>query len=461
MKNEFKFADLHCHPTLKAYGHSFEDSSYGLKRRNIWYQQENSFFRKLISNYLGLTKFSQADFTTLKNGNVKIVTASLYPFEKGFFINSLGSGFVSAFLANIITGISYYRIRNIQQHKNYFEDLEKEYYFLLESIHQNNKMGLFFPKKSDDFKLISHAYKTAVILAIEGAHVFNSGLKKYGRETVEKEVLENVYKVKNWGIPPVTITFAHNFSNDFCGHARSLDALGLLVNQNEMLNDGFTDLGLKVVKALLDNKNGKVIYPDLKHMCLQSRREYYQYLDTNFKDKNIPIIVSHGAVTGTSWNNPESFQEESIFCTTDINFYDEELIAISKSNGLFAIQLDGRRLAKKGVLNKLNSKKNKAFASAEIIWKHLEHIAILLDKNDLNSWNSTCIGSDFDGTINPLPGIYNASDLPQLAIHLLELSEHFLSHYNFKNDFNKMTSPETIVDQFCYDNLHHFYLNKF
>ncbi|TRW99864.1 hypothetical protein [Flavobacterium gawalongense] len=193
MKNEFKFADLHCHPTLKTYGHSFEDSSYGLKRRNIWYQQENSFVRKLISNYLGLTKFSQADFTTLKNGNVKIVTASLYPFEKGFFINSLGGGFVSAFLANIITGISYYRIRNIQQHINYFEDLEKEYYFLLESIHQNNKMGLFFPKKSEDFKLISHANKTAVILAIEGAHVFNSGLKKYGRETVEKEVLENIY----------------------------------------------------------------------------------------------------------------------------------------------------------------------------------------------------------------------------------------------------------------------------
>ncbi|TRW99863.1 membrane dipeptidase [Flavobacterium gawalongense] len=270
-----------------------------------------------------------------------------------------------------------------------------------------------------------------------------------------------MYKVKNWKIAPITITFAHNFSNDFCGHARSLDALGPLVNQNEMLNDGFTDLGLKTVKALLDNKNGKVIYPDLKHMCLQSRREYYHYLDTNFKGKNIPIIVSHGAVTGTSWNNPESISDESIFCNTEINFYNEELIAISKSNGLFAIQLDGRRLAKKSVLKKLNSKKNKAFASAEIIWKHLEHIAILLDKNDLNSWNSTCIGSDFDGTINPLPGIYNASDLPLLANNLLELSTHFLSHYDFKNDFNKLTSPETIVNQFCYDNLHHFYLNKF
>ncbi|MFV8343293.1 membrane dipeptidase [Flavobacterium sp. XS2P39] len=461
MKNEFKFADLHCHPTLKTYGHTFEDSAYSVKRRNIWYQQENSFFRKLISKYLGLTKFSQADFTTLKNGNVKIVTASLYPFEKGFFINSLGSGFVSAFFADIITGISYSRIRNIQQHINYFEDLEKEHSFLLESIHRDRETELFFPKKSEDFKLIKDANKTAIIFAIEGAHVFNSGLKKYGRETAENEVLENIYKVKNWEITPITITFAHNFSNDFCGHARSLDALGPLVNQNEMLNHGFTDLGLKVVMALLDDKNGKIIYPDLKHMCLQSRKEYYNFLDINFKNKNIPIIVSHGAVTGTSWDNPELFVDESIFCTTDINFYDEELVAIAKSNGLFAVQLDGRRLVKKSILKKLNSQKNKAFASAEIIWKHLEHIAILLDKNDLNSWNCTCIGSDFDGTINPLPGIYSASDLPQLANNLLQLAAHFLSYYNFKNEYNKMVTPETIVNQFCYDNLYFFYSDKF
>lgn len=461
MKNDFKFADLHCHPTLKTYGHSFENSSYGLKRRNIWYQQENSFFRKKLSRYLGLTKFSQADFTTLRKGNVKIVTVSLYPFEKGFFVNLLGSGSISAFLANIITGISYYRIRNIQQHTDYFEDLEKEYEFLLQSITPNNEGELFFPQKRDDFKLIHYENKTAILLSIEGAHVFNSGLKNYGKETVEKDVLENVYKVKKWKIAPKTITFAHNFGNDFCGHARSLDALGPLVNQNEMINDGFTNLGIKVLKALLDDQNGKIIYPDLKHMSLQSRREYYQYLQDNHKNNNIPIIVSHGAITGISWNNVESFQQNSIFCATDINFYDEELIAISKSNGLFAIQLDGRRLAKKSILNALNSKKNKAIAAAEIVWKHLEHIAILLDKNDLYAWNCTCIGSDFDGTINPLPGIYSASDLPQLAANLVELSAFFLSSYSFKNDFNKMTTADTIVSQFCYHNLYHFYSDKF
>ncbi|TRX16504.1 hypothetical protein FNW25_15010 [Flavobacterium franklandianum] len=460
MEKQFKFADFHCHPSLKTYGHSFEDTPYGRRRRNIWFQQKNSYFRKLVCRKLSIAKFSQADFSSLKEGNVKLVTASLYPFEKGFFINLLGKGSLSAFLANAIIGISYYRIRNIQQHLNYFEDLEKEYNFLLEAIKENNEIELYFPQKKDDFKLLENDNKTAIVFSIEGAHVFNSGLEKYGRKTNEKEVIDNIYKVKNWEIAPMTITFAHNFINDFCGHAKSLDPLGKLVNQNEMLNHGFTNLGFKALNALLDNKNGKVIYPDLKHMSLSSRKEYYQYLDEYFKEEKIPVLISHGAVTGTSWTTIETLDSESLFSESDINFYDEELVKISKSNGLFAIQMDSRRLAKKNIIKKLHSKKNIAFASAEIIWNHIKHIAIVLDDNDLNSWNIACIGSDFDGSIEPLPGIYSATDFPQLARNLMDLSALFLSNYNFKNDFNKDITPETIVEQFCYENLYCFYHNR-
>jgi len=461
MEHQFKFADFHCHPTLKTYGHSFENTPYGLKRRNIWFQQKNSYLRKLACRKLSIAKFSQADFSTLKEGNVKLVTASLYPFEKGFFINLLGKGSLSAFLANVIIGISYYRVRNIQQHLNYFEDLENEYSFLIEAVRQNNEVELYFPKKSGDFKLIKNNNKTAIVFSIEGAHVFNSGLKKYGRETNENEVIENIYKVKNWEIAPMTITFAHNFMNDFCGHARSLDPLGKLVNQNEMLNDGFTELGFKALNALLDNKNGKVIYPDLKHMSLQSRKEYYHHLDDFYKEKKIPILISHGAVTGTSWKNIEPLDSELIFSDSDINFYDEELIKIAESNGLFAIQMDSRRLAKKSIIKKLHSKKNIAFASAEIIWNHMRHIAIVLDNHNLNSWNIACIGSDFDGSIEPLPGIYSAADFPLLANNLMDLSTLFLRNHDFKNKFNKEITPEKIVERFCYENLYDFYYNRF
>ena len=122
--------------------------------------------------------------------------------------------------------------------------------------------------------------------------------------------------------------------------------------------------------------------------------------------------------------------------------------------------MDSRRLAKKGIIKKLHSKKNIAFASAEIIWNHIKHSAIVLDNHDLNAWNIACIGSDFDGSIEPLPGIYSAADFPQLARNLIDLSTLFLSNYNFKNDFNKEITPERIVEQFCYENLYHFYYNR-
>jgi microsomal dipeptidase-like Zn-dependent dipeptidase len=458
MENEMKFADFHCHPTLKTYGHSFSETRYGLQRRSIWFKQKNSFLRKQISRFIGLTKFSQADFTSLKAGNVKIVTVSLYPFEKGFFINLCGSNPFSAWLANVITGVSYYRIRNIQQHVDYFSDLEAEYYYLTESVANDHRDALFFPENKSDFQQADG--KTAIMLAIEGAHVFNSGLKKYGKTYVETEMLSNVYKVKNWKIPPKTITFAHNFINDFCGHAKSLDPLGPLVDQSDMLDDGFTELGWKMIDALLDTKDGKLIYPDLKHMSLRARKEYYDFLDNQYPKGKIPLIVSHGAVTGTSWDNPETVSDP-VFSNCDINFYDEEIIMIAKSHGIFAIQLDGRRLAQKKNLKKLYAGENPTLASAEIVWKHIQYIALLLDENDLPSWNITCIGSDFDGTISPLPGIYAADDLPQLAAHLLPMAERFIANYNFKNDFNKTVSAYEVVEKFCFRNIYDFYSNTF
>jgi microsomal dipeptidase-like Zn-dependent dipeptidase len=457
MENDMKFADFHCHPTLKTYGHSFSDTSYGLRRRNIWFKQHSSFIRKQVSRFTGLTKFSQADFTSLKAGNVRIVTASLYPFEKGFFINLCGSNPFSAWIANVITGVSYYRIRNIQKHVDYFQDLEDEYHFFTKAVAVDHRDKLFFPEKKEDFQ---HAEKTAVVLAIEGAHVFNSGLKKYGKTYLEAEVLSNVYKVKNWNIPPKTITFAHNFVNDFCGHAKSLDPLGPLVDQSDMLDHGFTELGWKVLDALLDKNEGNAIYPDLKHMSLRARKEYYDYLKNHYKDEKIPLVVSHGAVTGTSWDNPETVCDP-VFSNCDINFYDEEIIKIAKSHGIFAIQLDGRRLAQKKALRKLHAAENPALASAEIVWKHIQYIAILLDENGLPSWNISCIGSDFDGTISPLPGIYAADDLPQMADRLLPFAEHFIANHDFKNHFNKNVTAYEAVEKFCFRNIYDFYRNIF
>jgi microsomal dipeptidase-like Zn-dependent dipeptidase len=460
MNPEFQYSDLHCHPNLKTYGHSFSKKRSN-KKQNVWYCKPPHFFTKLLNVTLGVTRFSQADFTTLSKGGAKIIFASLYPFEKGFFINAAGRGSLSAWLSNLITDIGFQRIRNLQQHTNYFQDLENEYNFFKnsqKSFHINGQ-GYNWSLVGDQNELNSSLARKndiAVILSIEGAHVFNSGLSDYGRSTSAEEVINNIRKVKRWEHPPFFITFAHNFNNDLCGHAQSLEPIRYLVNQTKGMNTGFTKLGIEALHELLSEKNGRPIYIDLKHMSLQSRKTYFEILRCDYAQNMPPTIVSHGAVNGLSISNTSQNIASKKFYPSDINFYDEEIEQIGMSKGLFAIQFDTRRIANpklvKKTMKSLLSKKDLSLAS-EAIWQQIQYIAEVLDKKELFGWGTACIGSDYDGTINPLPGVWTAEYFSALQEALfLKASNYLKSPNSLAVNENKIISPEEILSRFFLDN---------
>ena len=129
--------------------------------------------------------------------------------------------------------------------------------------------------------------KTAFVLTIEGANVFNSN---ESLATIKRRIAE----VKNWNVtsgqsvkplPVFFISFAHHFYNHLCGHAHSIpDAGNLLLSQEEGMNSGFTEKGKAIIRYLLslsdDNaKNeqeyGKRILIDTKHMSAAARKYYY------------------------------------------------------------------------------------------------------------------------------------------------------------------------------------------
>lgn len=99
-----KYIDIHCHPGMKPYSHSFSAGKINSRNKNhknsIWHQDAPTLTDKLL-NYVGtLTKFSQSDYTTLARGNVGLICASLYPIEKGFLVPGFGTGPVADILAN-------------------------------------------------------------------------------------------------------------------------------------------------------------------------------------------------------------------------------------------------------------------------------------------------------------------------------------------------------------------------
>jgi microsomal dipeptidase-like Zn-dependent dipeptidase len=460
MNQEFHYSDLHCHPNLKTYGHSFSKKRSN-KKQNVWYYKPPNFFTKLLNVTLGVTRFSQADFTTLSKGGAKIIFTSLYPFEKGFFINAAGRGSLSAWLSNLITDIGFQRIRNLQQHTDYFQDLENEYTFFKNSqkSFQINGQVYNWCLVNDQNELKSALARNnhiAVLLSIEGAHVFNSGLSDYNRSTSAEEVITNIRKIKRWEHPPFFITFAHNFNNDLCGHAQSLEPIRYLVNQKKGMNTGFTKIGIVALHELLSEKNGRPIYIDLKHMSIQSRKTYFEILRSDYARNTPPTIVSHGAVNGLSISNTSKNTTSKIFYPSDINFFDEEIEQIGLSKGLFAIQFDTRRIANPKLVKKTIKSllsKNEPSLAAEVIWQQIQYIAEILDKKNLFSWGTACIGSDYDGTINPLPGVWTAEYFSTLQEALFLKASNYLKNPNsLVINENKIISPEEILSRFFLDN---------
>lgn len=465
---KFQYADFHCHPNLKTFGQSF--SGKDDPKSDLWYTKKPDAFTKKIYEKTGVTKFSQTDFTTMSKAKGKIAFVSLYPFEKGFFHNPFVWPVLAAQLANWGIEIGYKRIRHIQGHKDYFEDLKKEYQFFIQGKKEQVVEGVLQKwkavKSNQELGDVMKAEnEIAVIFSIEGAHVFNTGLEDYGRPIDQEEVFSNIQEVKTWEHVPLFIGLAHNFNNDLCGHARSLQRLGNLVNQEKNLDIGLTPLGKDVIRELLSQSKGRRILIDLKHMSLASRLEYYKMLEEEYGQENIPLIVSHGALTGKSIAQSHNFSPMmDIFNENDLNFYDEEVIQLVKSNGLFALQMDLNIHADLKKINGFFSKRdysNQLGKSAQIIWNQLQHFALVCDRNGLFAWGNTCLGTDFDGSIFPFPGVLTAEGLSPLATELEFLANEFLKKDLMNIKENREISPEEIVQRFMFTNTFEFLSGNF
>ncbi len=453
------YIDLHCHPSLKPFGKSFKyvppkQNHLNRGRKNsIWHYSPPNFLERQVNKILTLTKFTQTDLTALAKSNCEIVVIALYPFEKHFLKDKmLGFKFIADGLVNLATGLSQKRIDYLRNHKSYFEDLKDEYQYYLQLNNFAQKIDNVtytyrlvssfkeiennIDKSTDTRKIIS------IVPTIEGAHSFETGLLLRENMADEATVLNNIDIVKQqWKHTPFFVTLAHHFYNEICGHARSISIGAIKKNQNRGLNSDITVLGLKVIDKLLDDNVGNRILIDVKHMSSAARKTYYKLLETTYKNEKIPIIVSHGAVNGRrsiiEWNKTDSTRSKH-FNDIDINFYDSEIQRIAKSNGIFGLQLDERRIASKKAIRRSRvyfpNKKRRLKRKTLLVWRQIEHCAELINAiklpNDdkINCWNTVAIGSDFDGIVNPIKGLWTSENIKDLRKYLILHAENYMKN---------------------------------
>jgi hypothetical protein len=221
---------------------------------------------------------------------------------------------------------------------------------------------------------------------------------------------------------------------------------------------------------------------DIKHMGLKSRLDFYAYRREKGYDK-YPILASHMGVTGYSieeWkaalDEARLVQENDIpvagvtidrkragewgflnktftYNAWSINMMDEDIEAVLNSGGLIGISLDVRILGWQNILGKGDkeeflswedfryffpekfsklSKDKKIFEESffkptqeerhplAMCFNILHIVAVGKMFTNVDPWKSICVGSDFDGLINPLINCRDASKFPTLEKNLLK-----------------------------------------
>ena len=464
------YIDFHCHPSLKPFGKSFPDSP-GVNSddsediNSVWHQSGISLSSGILQDLLGIARFTQSDFYTLVQGNCKLICASLYPIEKGFFNNKLGDGGLSRVASSFITKVGEERVRDIQHINDYFADLKKEYAF----YKQLNNTTVTIDGEDYLYKIVKNYAEVTqylkdkpgtenvvfVIITIEGMHVLNSDLSAPANEQSFKR---NLMEVKNWEHPPFFITFCHHFNNFLCGHAKSLfDTVGSVTDQQSGLDEPFQSLGWTMLRAMLDDSGGqKRIYPDIKHMSIAGRIEYYKFIEDEFNGK-VPIIVSHGAANGMRSHAEPVIDARlgNTFFDEDINLFDDEILILARSGGIMGLQLDEHRIASKEAIADIAGATGveKKTLRSKLLWNQIQYVAELLDGVNLPAWDCVVIGSDSDGIINPINGFLTLESLPELYEYLKAHANNYLrsKRGGYLNDYNKLTAKE-IMDKVFYKN---------
>ncbi len=457
-KTKVHFVDLHCHPTIKPFGWACPGNTNNIDaslKNSIWHDDPPTTWDMRLNKCPGLTRFSQSNFTALHQGKFRVVIAALNPIEKGFFTSSLGSGNLADHIYNFITMIGKKKVDFIQRYKDYFLELCTEYKFF-KQLH-DTQVTIYGEdtcyRLTSNFKDIDDNLKIpnviSVVLSIEGGHSFNID----NRYPPDRSVLLKINEVKQWEHPPFFVTLCHHFYNYFGGHARSLPfSLRLLVNQSYKINTGIEDLGKDVIRSLLSTDYGRRIYIDIKHMSRKLRIDYYQFLKDEYGPVEFPIIVSHGAMNG--YKSIEDLTNHTRkrnchFKKRDINFFDDEILKIEKSGGIFGLQIDDRLIT--NMYQKIKiiffcwSRKKKSKMRARLVWNHIKYIAELLDENGFYAWGIMAIGSDFDGMVNPIDGYWTSAELPDLYANLSELADEYLRPKPFTQQRNNI-SAQKVVD---------------
>lgn len=353
------FFDLHCHPAVKTLFKERKDAI------SAWVAIEPLPFPNALESQCCLDQLCEIGmnlicFTrhTLERGmmdQILLRLAATFPFKKYMSRERL----IRLAHGNKPGNVSY-----AEQMKDEWHNLHKKPpggSFPNQKIYHLNSLAEY--KEGDKETLY-------LIFNIEGGHIFNNPGNKCDDVDINeiKSILHNLQEEC-----PMIFYFTptHLTPNNLITHAYGNT---ILTEKPFRPNSfGICDTGYLVIEEIYKRN----IWVDIKHMSLVSRQQFYKFREKESINK--PIIASHVAFTGQSWEKladrvtpikkgddfvqieqdaskgivpvrtydpiKDSFtNEQTKFNPNSINLYDEDIIHVLESDGLIGIIFDTRIL---------------------------------------------------------------------------------------------------------------------
>lgn len=436
-----KFADLHLHVSLKHY-----INDYG----NIWQRlkYDPSVHKP---NRAEADDYMQSDVSTLIEAGFDVAVVALYPFEDISYKKLIGR-----IASKLIFGLNVSHMKKlVKKYKTKFELLKYELDFVTKRTSIGGKYKFVIPKNRSDF----NEDITNLVLSIEGGHALRGEtLPENDPDKFLDETIQNLIEVKKWEYPVFSLTLCHFQYNYLAGQSWAVPLPGI-IRSNKLdkelipIYHGITPLGEKVIEVALDETigNGRILI-DIKHLHVEARQQYYRMLETNPKYKNVPIIVSHCGVSGI--NHFHEYQQVDVrarevkepqyekFYPMEINLCNDDIRKIYKLGGIIGIIVDQRilggsndeyeRLIKTHLKNQ--GLKVRAHWQNVLFFEAICHIVTTIGNRD--AWNMICMGSDYDGIIDPIQDCPTALYYKSFEQKLIRFAEkYYLTDEKNRNDF--------------------------
>lgn len=467
---ENKYFDLHYHPSAKAFLTAIRQED----KKSPW-KLLRAFCLEVFSPILR----SQSNFSQLQEGKVRLSVMAVVPLEKGF-----SEYWLIEHIVTNLTALSKDFIQKINRNEyTYYDLLLGEIDFIFHHLqHQGKKVMLL--KSIEDS--IDHPHTLNVVLSVEGSHA----LWHRGGQNIDEVLLNLKALKKRADCSFLYLTLTHLTHNDHCNHAFGAKITKKDTFKPHPFLKGISPGGLKLIDECFDRSEGKRILIDVKHMSYYARKQFYAYRKSNYPelpilashvgltgfpfsdianriervyhknndDQYVAVTYKADAIQGIG----EGERNRTCFNPWSINLYDEEILEIIASDGLMGIILDQRVLGfdrlKEEYFNKAEftellqsvQPETSSFAPAEDsefkidelkdlypeadkIGRKRRHLRFLCNNilhivkvGGEKAWAHICIGSDFDGLINPINNCKSADELPALETDLLRMLEEMI-----------------------------------